>query len=209
MSMELRGTHGGLLWWLLGYELVAWFGSTGLDLPIGIAVFSLRGVVVQPRHNQWSEHNLAPPGGFSPNGRQRSWNARWSRHEVGGRDPCGRRSFWLHDGAVTLTMWLEDLQRTDVTCSLCTSFLSRCPPQQPRLRWFMILLTSTFKGTCHARGWATFFKCARSCCCHSILPDADVFWYWFVPHHKASVTVNMHVLSPLLSLMHNSVYHFS
>jgi hypothetical protein len=37
MSMELRGTHGGLLWWLLGYELVAWFGSTGLDLPIGIA----------------------------------------------------------------------------------------------------------------------------------------------------------------------------
>jgi hypothetical protein len=37
MSMELQGAHGGLLWWLLGYELVAWFGSTGLDLQIGIA----------------------------------------------------------------------------------------------------------------------------------------------------------------------------
>jgi hypothetical protein len=52
MSMELRGAHGGLLWWLLGYELVAWFGSTGFDLQIGIAVFALRGVVVQQHRNQ-------------------------------------------------------------------------------------------------------------------------------------------------------------
>jgi hypothetical protein len=78
MGMELWGAPGGLLWWLLGYELVAC--STGLDLQIGIAVFALRGVVVQPRRNQWSERNLAPPGGFSPDGRQWSWSARWSRH---------------------------------------------------------------------------------------------------------------------------------
>jgi hypothetical protein len=98
---------------------------------------------------------------------QRTWTAQWSHHEVGGRTLAGDGGCGCMPGQPR-RMWSADLQRTDVTSFLCTSFLSQGPPRQPCLCCFISSSTSAFKGTCHDRGWAAFFRCAGIGCRSSL-----------------------------------------